>query len=58
MDFTASVDLLQTFENDEDVPIEAVYEFPLGEGITVCNFVAIVDEKVAYHYNISSDDDS
>ena len=44
---TASeVQVSQSFKNDEDVPIEAVYTFPLPESAAVSSFVVEIDGKV------------
>ena len=40
VDFCAEVTLKQRFENREDVPIEAIYEFVLDTSATVANFFA------------------
>lgn len=40
------VTLTQRFRNDEAVPIEAVYVFPLEEGAAVCGFAALVNGEL------------
>ena len=44
-DFLAQVTIKQRYENVENDPIEAIYEFPLAEGASVSSFYAIVDGK-------------
>lgn len=38
VDVVAKMTVEQSFHNNEDVPIEAVYVFPLDENAAVCNF--------------------
>ena len=45
IDYTAEVTLQQRYENQEQDPIEAVYEFPLDPEAAVVDFYAIVDDK-------------
>jgi Mg-chelatase subunit ChlD len=42
-DYACRVVLTQRFRNAEDVPIEAVYKFPLDEGAAVCGFEVEID---------------
>jgi von Willebrand factor A domain-containing protein 5 len=35
----------QTYENEEVIPIEAVYRFPLSEAAAICAFEALVDGR-------------
>lgn len=44
-DYAARVVLLQRYRNDEALPIEAVYRFPLEEGVAVCGFEALIDGR-------------
>jgi len=46
VDFCAQVTLLQRFENREENPIEAVYEFILEERVAVSGFFAKVENKL------------
>eukprot|EP01090_Pellita_catalonica_P012425 TRINITY_DN2697_c0_g1_i1.p1 TRINITY_DN2697_c0_g1~~TRINITY_DN2697_c0_g1_i1.p1 ORF type:complete len:872 (-),score=214.61 TRINITY_DN2697_c0_g1_i1:89-2704(-) len=46
VDFTAQVEVTQKFKNSESQPIEAVYQFPIEEKNTICDFVAVIDGKV------------
>lgn len=39
----ARVTFTQRYRNQESMPVEAVYVFPLDEGAAVCGFAAIVD---------------
>ncbi|CAF3638431.1 unnamed protein product [Rotaria sp. Silwood1] len=43
--FAADVTLTQVFQNDESVPIEAVYCFPVEENAAVYAFVARIDNE-------------
>ena len=43
--FAANVTITQIFRNDEDVPIEAVYCFPIEEQAAVYSFVARIDDR-------------
>jgi Ca-activated chloride channel family protein len=45
-DYACRVVLSQRFRNDEDMPIEAVYKFPLDEGAAVCGFEVEIDGRV------------
>jgi len=45
-DFCASIALSQKFQNTEDVPIEAVYQFPLDDKYCICDFTAEIEGKV------------
>lgn len=36
----------QKYENIEDIPIEAVFEFTINPENTVCGFTAVVDGRV------------
>jgi len=45
-DFCASIALSQQFQNVEEHPIEAVYQFPLNEKYCICDFTAEIDGKV------------
>ena len=40
---TSRVTVTQSYENREDVPVEATYLFPLEEGAAVCGFTATID---------------
>ncbi len=44
-DYACRLVLSQRFRNDEDVPIEAVYKFPLDEGAAVCGFEVEIDGR-------------
>jgi Ca-activated chloride channel family protein len=44
-DFVAEITILQRYENNEQQPIEAVYEFPLERNSAVCGFFAQIDEQ-------------
>jgi Ca-activated chloride channel family protein len=44
-DYGARVVISQRYRNDEDVPVEAVYRFPLDEAAAVCGFEALVDGR-------------
>ncbi len=44
-DYAARVVLVQRYRNDEALPIEAVYRFPLEEGVAVCGFEALIDGR-------------
>src|SRR5512139_1663489 len=44
-DYAARVVLVQRYRNDEALPIEAVYRFPLEEGVAVCGFEAVIDGR-------------
>ena len=44
-DYAARVVLSQRYRNDEALPIEAVYRFPLEEGVAVCGFEAVIDGR-------------
>ncbi|CAF3138720.1 unnamed protein product [Rotaria sp. Silwood2] len=43
--FGADVNITQLFRNDENVPIEAVYCFPIEENAAVYSFVAKIDDR-------------
>lgn len=43
-DIGARVVITQKYRNQEDTPIEAVYVFPLDEGVAVCGFEALIDD--------------
>ena len=45
LDMICQVMIFQEYENDEDVPIEAKYVFPLDDGATVCAFEAFINDK-------------
>jgi uncharacterized protein YegL len=45
VDFVAQVVIKQRYENKEEDPIEAVYEFPLDSNAAVCSFIAEIDGK-------------
>lgn len=36
----------QKYENIEDIPIEAIFEFTINPENTVCGFTAVVDGRV------------
>jgi hypothetical protein len=42
-DYIAEVTIEQRFENQEEFPIEAVYEFPIDPKASVCEFYAEID---------------
>jgi Ca-activated chloride channel family protein len=42
----AKIKLCQRFRNDEKLPVEAVYRFPLPEGSSICGFKAQVGGRV------------
>ncbi len=44
-DYACRVVLSQRYRNDEALPIEAVYRFPLEEGTAVCGFEAVIDGR-------------
>src|SRR5512143_814704 len=44
-DYACQVVLSQRYRNDEALPIEAVYRFPLEEGVAVCGFEAVIDGR-------------
>ena len=46
-DYACRLVLSQRFRNDEDVPIEAVYMFPLDEGAAVCGFEVEIDGRAS-----------
>lgn len=46
VDFLSQVELSQTYSNDLDVPIEAVYKFPLDEKAAITDFTATIGERV------------
>jgi hypothetical protein len=48
VDFCCEVEVAQTYKNDSDRPIEAVYKFPIDELAGVCGFVAEIDDKRIY----------
>ncbi|CAF3800096.1 unnamed protein product [Adineta steineri] len=43
--FAADVTITQVFRNDEQIPIEAVYCFPIEEKAAVYSFVAHIDDR-------------
>jgi hypothetical protein len=43
--FAANVKITQVFRNDETVPIEAVYCFPIEEQACVYSFIACIDDR-------------
>ncbi len=43
--FVAHYELLQTYKNNEDCPIEAIYSFPLPESCAVSAFEVDIDGK-------------
>ncbi|CAF4077914.1 unnamed protein product, partial [Rotaria sp. Silwood1] len=43
--FAANVTITQIFHNDETVPIEAVYCFPIEEQAAVYSFIARIDDR-------------
>ena len=45
-DLAVEVEVSQRYRNTEDVPIEAVYVFPLEEGASVCGFEARLEDSV------------
>lgn len=45
VDMSAKVSIFQEYENNENVPIEAEYLFPLNDGATVCGFEAFINDK-------------
>jgi hypothetical protein len=48
LDFTAQVELKQRYENQNDFPLEAVYEFPLPESAAVTAFTIEIDGKTIH----------
>lgn len=42
----AKVRVVQSFRNEEDKPVEAVFKFPLPEGSAVCGFKAAIGDKI------------
>ena len=45
IDYCAEVEIKQRYENREESPVEAVYEFPLNANAAVCRFWAEIDGK-------------
>ncbi|CAF4432079.1 unnamed protein product [Rotaria sp. Silwood2] len=43
--FAADVTITQVFQNDESVPVEAVYCFPVEENAAIYGFVARIDDE-------------
>ncbi|CAF1034093.1 unnamed protein product [Rotaria sordida] len=43
--FAADVTITQVFRNDETMPIEAVYCFPIEEQAAICAFIARIDNR-------------
>ncbi|CAF3965719.1 unnamed protein product, partial [Rotaria sordida] len=43
--FAADVIITQVFQNDESVPVEAVYCFPIEENAAIYGFVARIDDE-------------
>ncbi|CAF3413897.1 unnamed protein product, partial [Rotaria sp. Silwood2] len=43
--FAADVTIKQIFRNDETIPIEAVYCFPIEEQAAIYSFVARIDDR-------------
>lgn len=45
----------QKYENIEDIPIEAIFEFTINPENTVCGFTAVVDGRViSFKKNINN----
>ncbi|CAF5004267.1 unnamed protein product [Rotaria sp. Silwood1] len=43
--FAADVTITQVFENDESMPVEAVYCFPVEENAAIYSFIARIDDE-------------